>query len=192
MHITIKETQNLNLKQYLTVPISFKVESIWQLLPPSSHQLGLIFEERPVSPAFVKNYDAGIDPEKGFDWAEKWDISNWGFFGAYHGETLVGCATVAYDTEQVNMLEGRTDISVLWDIRVAPSYRGEGVGTGLFTTAAEWSKSKGVNGLKIETQNINVAACHFYAKMGCHLAAINTLAYPSLPEEIQLIWYLPF
>jgi hypothetical protein len=39
-----------------------------------------------------------------------------------------------------------------------------------------------------ETQNINVAACRFYAKQGCTLSAINRFAYRDCPEEVQLIW----
>jgi hypothetical protein len=41
----------------------------------------------------------------------------------------------------------------------------------------------------IETQNTNVPACHFYTARGCELGAINRFAYPTLPNEIQLLWY---
>jgi streptothricin acetyltransferase len=43
--------------------------------------------------------------------------------------------------------------------------------------------------LKVETQNINAAACHFYARQGCTLGGINRFAYPLLPLEVQLLWY---
>ena len=36
---------------------------------------------------------------------------------------------------------------------------------------------------------MNVAACRFYASLGCELGAINRFAYPSLPDEVQLLWY---
>jgi hypothetical protein len=42
--------------------------------------------------------------------------------------------------------------------------------------------------LEVETQNNNVAACRFYAAMGCELRSIDRLAYPDLPDEAQLVW----
>ena len=44
--------------------------------------------------------------------------------------------------------------------------------------------------MKIETQNINVPACRFYARQGCRLSAIVSHAYAEFPDEIQLIWRL--
>jgi hypothetical protein len=43
--------------------------------------------------------------------------------------------------------------------------------------------------LKVETQNINVPACRFYARQGCVLGVIDRFAYPTLPDEVQLLWY---
>ena len=87
------------------------------------------------------------------------------------------------------MLEGRRDLSVLWDIRVAPNARGRGVGSALFERVEAWALAQGCRQLKVETQNINVPACGFYARHGCELRAIHHAAYPELPEEIQLLWY---
>jgi hypothetical protein len=42
----------------------------------------------------------------------------------------------------------------------------------------------------VETQNINVPACRFYARQGCVLGAIHPDAYPDLPDEVQLLWWL--
>ena len=44
--------------------------------------------------------------------------------------------------------------------------------------------------MKVETQNINVPACRFYARMGCELGTIDRFAYPDLPGETQLLWHL--
>ena len=74
-----------------------------------------------------------------------------------------------------------------------PDYRRSGIGTKLFTEAAKWSKGKDCRQLKIETQNVNVPACKFYARQGCHLGEINRYAYvddPSVAPETMLIWYL--
>ena len=67
------------------------------------------------------------------------------------------------------MLEGRHDLAVLWDIRVAPSSRRRGVGAALFCAATEWAAATGYQELKVETQNVNVAACRFYGRHGCEL-----------------------
>jgi len=91
------------------------------------------------------------------------------------------------------LLEERDDLSVLWDIRVQPERRGNGNGKALFSKACEWSSKSHYRQLKIETQNINLAACHFYRKMGCELGTINRFAYwqdPDIPHEIMLNWYL--
>jgi hypothetical protein len=50
---------------------------------------------------------------------------------------------------------------------------------------------RGCRLLKIETQNVNVPACYFYRRMGCTLASIDSLAYPDLPDEVQLMWAKP-
>jgi ribosomal protein S18 acetylase RimI-like enzyme len=59
----------------------------------------------------------------------------------------------------------------------------------LFAAAAAWAQSRGCGELKVETQNTNVPACRFYEKHKCELRQVNRNAYPSLPAEIQLLWY---
>ena len=86
--------------------------------------------------------------------------------------------------------EVRDGLAVLWDIRVALDRRGGGIGSKLFGRAVEWAQSRGCNELKIETQNVNVGACRFYAAQGCELRAIHPNAYPELPDEVQLLRYL--
>ena len=87
------------------------------------------------------------------------------------------------------MLEGRTDLAVLWDLRVSTEIRGQGVGSALFRAAEREAIEKGCTELKVETQNINVPACRFYEAQGCVLRAIDRCAYPQLPNEVQMLWY---
>ena len=90
------------------------------------------------------------------------------------------------------MLEGRADLSVLWDLRVAEEYQHQGLGSALFEKAAKWSRAQGMKEMKIECQNNNVRAARFYAGKGAVLGAINARAYqgrPELEEEVQLLWY---
>lgn len=72
---------------------------------------------------------------------------------------------------------------------VAPAARGQGVGTRLMRHVEQWAQERGCRTLKIETQNINVPACRFYARGGCTLGAVLLHAYPELPDEVQLLWY---
>ena len=90
------------------------------------------------------------------------------------------------------MLDGRQDLAVLWDLRVQPQARGQGVGRSLFAQAVAWSKARGCAQMKIETQNTNVRACRFYAAQGARLGDMRRFAYraePSIAQEVQLIWY---
>ena len=80
---------------------------------------------------------------------------------------------------------------VLSDLRVHPDYRDRGIGRELFQAAVRWGKERGCKLLKVETQNINVPACRFYARQGCVLGSVNRFAYPDLPEEVELVWVLP-
>ena len=48
---------------------------------------------------------------------------------------------------------------------------------------------KGCHQLKVETQDINVPACRFYAANGFELREANRGAYGNLPNEMQLLWY---
>ena len=137
---------------------------------------------------YEKDYDA-IAGEGPLQWARRFDLSPWALFTARFANRLVGGATIAFDTPGLTLLEGRRDLAILWDIRVAPDVRRQGVGSALFHKVEAWARLHGCRQLKIETQNTNVHACRFYERQGCQLRAMNRAAYPELPEEIQLLWY---
>lgn len=100
----------------------------------------------------------------------------------------MGGAVVAYNTAGVSMLDGRSDLAVLWDIRVRPEARSSGTGSLLFRAVEAWARDRGCRTLKVETQNTNVPACRFYRRMGCALGAFDRFAYADLPDEVQLMW----
>jgi GNAT superfamily N-acetyltransferase len=170
------------------IPISFEVESVFDVSAPGGGLGGLILSERGLDAPYVKDYDTA-GGEHPAQWAARFDVSNWGLIGAHSHGGRVGGAVIAFNTQGVNMLEGRTDLAVLWDIRVSPEARGRGVGFALFRAVEAWAAARGCLQLKIETQNINVPACRFYARQGCVLGAINRFAYRELPDEVQLLWY---
>jgi ribosomal protein S18 acetylase RimI-like enzyme len=187
--INVRENPTLSLEDYEAIPISFRVERVLRSESPPENFIGFIFSEQQLDAPYVKDYD--LPDNRPAVWANKWDISKWGIFTADDRGACVGGAVVAWDTPEIFQLQGRSDICALWDIRVAPTYRrGRGVGTALFQAAAGWARARGAIGMRIETQTINVPACRFYAAQGCTLSAVDADAYPELPDEIQLIWYL--
>ncbi len=187
--ISIEEHGPDILEEYARTPIRFQVNEYFEIVLKDQGLEGMELVLREVDPPYIKDYDV-FEPI--ISWREQFDLSNWVFLLAKIDGENVGAAAVAYDTKDVNMLQGRDDITVLWDIRVAPSYRGKGVGSALFKHAAEWSRDRNCKFMKVETQNINVPACRFYAKQGCHLGAIDMYAYPDFQAEACLMWYLPF
>ena len=58
-----------------------------------------------------------------------------------------------------------------------------------FHAAERWAWARDCRRIEVETQNINVPACRFYARHGCELGAINRLAYKNLPDEVELLWF---
>jgi GNAT superfamily N-acetyltransferase len=188
MTIEVREEPMAALAEYARVPIAFEVREILDLSIRDGGLGGFVLTERKVETPWVKDYD-GVGGEGPPEWVARFDLSNWGLLAARQDGRLVGGAVVAFDSLGVEMLEGRRDLAVLWDIRVAPEVRGRGVGAVLFRAAEAWAVARRCRQLKVETQNINVPACRFYARQGCVLGAIHRFAYPTLPDEVQLLWY---
>ena len=188
MTIDVTEGPMAVLPEYARIPIIFTVDHVLDVTNRNDGSSGFALSERRLEVPYEKDYDA-IAGEGPLEWSRRFDLSKWAFFTARLAHGIVGGATVAFDTPGVTMLEGRRDLAVLWDIRVAPSARRQGVGSALFQGVERWAQLRCCRQLKIETQNTNVRACRFYARQGCKLRAIDRTAYPDLPEEIQLLWY---
>jgi GNAT superfamily N-acetyltransferase len=185
MRVEVSEEPLTALGEYATIPIAFEVSAVFDVSDRSDG--GYSLTERPLEAPYLKDYDdAGESPAR---WPAWFDLSHWGLLAARAGRRLVGGAAVAFDTPGLDLLEGRGDLAVLWDIRVSPEARGRGVGRALFSAAEAWARARGCRELKVETQNVNVPACRFYQRQGCVLGAVNRRAYPGLPGEIQLLWY---
>jgi GNAT superfamily N-acetyltransferase len=194
MSIEIQEIGVDLLPRYAEIPMSFKVEAVFRIEVIDKGLGGFLLIEEKIAP-YTKDYDSiKENGDSGpIGWTKRFDVSKWGVFLALNGTRPVGGATVAIDTPDVNILESRKDLAVLWDIRVHPDERRCGVGSRLFKHVADWAKQKGCRQLKVETQNINVPACRFYAKQGCELGAIHRYGYAGCPDvahEVMLFWYL--
>lgn len=173
------------LEDYGTIPIRFEVRSIFEVIGENPRTAE--FREITVPTPWSKDYDA-VKGEGPTRWAKHWDISNWGILAAYVNHQRIGGAVLAFNTTGVNKLEGRDDLTALWDLRVHPDFRGQGIGRQLFAAAIKWARQHHCSELKIETQNINVPACRFYQRQGCHLSSIDRSSYDDLPDEVELIW----
>jgi len=174
------------LDAYARIPSTFEATSVLEVVPRRGGGFGL--RERPLPHPFRKDYDA-LPGNRPTDWPRRFDVSRWGLLAARDGRRLVGGAAIAFRTPGLDMLEGREDLAVLWDLRVAPDARRRGIGSALFAAALPWAAARGCHRLKVETQNVNVAACRLYERHGCRLGAVHRAAYPDLPDELQLLWY---
>lgn len=183
----IEETFEI-LPEYEKISIAFLVETRLRFELCENGLGGFKLIEEKVETPFVKDYDANFD-ERPTRWIERFDVSNWGILSAFVDEKRIGSAAVAWKTPGVATLEEREDTACLWDLRVAPEFRGKGVGRALFDYAVKWAKARGCRQLKIETQNINVPACRFYHAQGCEVGVIDRFAYPEWMNEVQIIWY---
>ena len=187
MRIEVREEPITTLDEYASIPIAFEVGSILDVRAMANGLGEFVLTEQPLDVPYVKDYDS-INGEEPAQWPRRFDLSNWVLFVARSEGGRVGGAVVALSTPGLTMLEGREDLAVLWDIRVLPEARGQGVGSALFRVAEAWARAKGCRQLKVETQNINVGACRFYARQGFVLGAVNKMAYAEFPNEVQLLW----
>jgi GNAT superfamily N-acetyltransferase len=182
MHVEIQEETPHFFEEYARISTAFEVTSAYEVTASSCdcNRFGLV--ERPLNERYVKDYDtiAGNHP---LDWPKRFDLSDFSVFSARIDGHRMGGVVVAIK------IEGRRNLAVLWDIRVAPEMRRCRIGFALFAAVEKWAVARGCCQLEVETQNINVAACKFYASCGCKLAAVHHFAYPEFPNEIQFLWH---
>ncbi len=206
MNLKFEEVGLKHLEEYSKISSYFYVDYIYKLKKVNRGLGGILFEKTKINgkkdeniienkslywdeqiSKYIKNYDL---EENIFNWKEDFGMENWGVFIAYDGDIPIGGANIAFNTKGVNMLSGRKDMTVLWDIRVIDKYKGKGIGSKLFEKAVQWSKDRKCIQMKIETQNINANACEFYKNKGAVLSIIDEYAYyGECDGEVQLIWY---
>jgi hypothetical protein len=60
-------------------------------------------------------------------------------------------------------------------------------------TFSNCAREKGMKGLALEAQNINILAGRFYRRMGFSIGAVNTMLYRNLGlKETAIYWYKLF
>jgi ribosomal protein S18 acetylase RimI-like enzyme len=186
VNVVVRAERADALASYAAIPTHFTVTSVLEVEPADAGLGGITLRERVLAEPYVKDYGALEPPLR---WPGRFDVSRWTLLAAYAGGERVGGAVVVAGAPDVELLGGRADLAVLWDIRVRPGSRGRGVGSALFRAAEAEARARGCRRVMVETQNTNVPACRFYARQGCTLGAIHRFAYPGLPHETQLLWF---
>lgn len=134
-----------------------------------------------VGQPYRKNYDYNAN-----ELAESLNRSDAELFVAQINDSPVGYLAVSQDWNNYALIE---------DFAVDAFYRGSGVGRLMMGSAKKWSRERGLAGLRLETQSINVAACRFYERYGFLLGGHDRYLYRGLhssSQEVALFWYLHF
>jgi GNAT superfamily N-acetyltransferase len=186
--VAIRELPVSQLATYAAVPIAFRVTS--RLILTGHVTAAEALTEVPVARSFDKDYDAmaGIPP---LEWPSRYMVARWGLLVATMEGRVVGGAAVAPAAEVMPSHDVAGGTAVLWDLRVAPEWRGRGVGSALFRASERWAAARGWRAFLVETQDVNVGACRFYARVGCRLESYEPDAYDAMPGEARLIWRAP-
>jgi len=177
--IEVREEPISELGEVGRIPIAFDVRSIYEV---SGDPRVWRFIERALDRPYVKDYDA-IPGESPADWPNRFDVSGWSLLVARAGGERVGSIVLSFDVP---------GIAEIRDIRVSPAHRRRGIGTALFAAAEQLARTRGCSALEVETQNVNVAACDFYARNGFTLGKVEPFAYAELPSEVRLTWRQEF
>ena len=194
MLVTIETIESDRFPLYGRIPNWYEVKSILQAQPVAGGLGGFTLEEEELREPFIRDYNSHRE-DNPIHWEGRFDLSTWGVFLATDEyEQPVGGATVAVGASvyPIDRYQ-RSDLAVLWDIRVHPDHRRRGIGSQLLTYGAEWAREQGYGRLGIETDSSNVGACRFYMNQGCELGAIHRFGYSGVPrvaEYAMLLWYV--
>lgn len=134
VEIRVEEAGIEDLVAHASIPIAFWVDRI---LEPDPLGGPLDFVEHPHPNPWLKDYDSeeGANPAL---WPSHFDTSGWRIISAWAGASRVGGVVLFADVPEVDMLEGRSDLALIWDLRVTPPFRGRGVGRRLVSSAVAW------------------------------------------------------
>jgi ribosomal protein S18 acetylase RimI-like enzyme len=187
MTITIVEETADRLAEYASVPIRFLVTHVFDAAAVEALARGDSPRASPVAVPYWKDYDAnpGGDPAS---WPSQFPVSGWRILAAFVGDRRVGGTLVVVGDSRLDLARDASRSALLWDLRVAPDLRGQGIGSALLRAAETIAVAEGAFALRVETQQVNVAACRFYQRSGFTLEDVRHGAYVALPDEVLLLW----
>src|SRR6185436_12345699 len=85
----------LDLPDYARISIAFEVSEILEIAESTTTAGGFDISERRLDRSYVKDYDQ-LPGESPIFWPQRFDLSNWGLFGAHMARQRVGSAAVAF------------------------------------------------------------------------------------------------
>ncbi|MBL8496812.1 GNAT family N-acetyltransferase [Nitrosomonas sp. JL21] len=135
-------------------------------------------------PAYEERYShAEADPRIPESYLKHSDHAG---FLAYWQDRPVGFLLLSESWNRMAMID---------DIQVNASHRRQGIAITLLQKAETWAHQRNLSGLRLETQDTNVAACQLYKHCGFVLGGMDQYLYAAIPEsskEIALFWYRLF
>ena len=141
MTVTVIEESVTRLAEYAQIPIGFTVAEIFENAGAPLRQDASI-DAVTVSLPYWKDYDSypGGHPSA---WPERFDLSRWTILAAYDRTCRVGGAVIIVDDPQIDLLRDCPTCALLWDLRVAPDKRREGIGSALLEAAERCARERG-------------------------------------------------
>ncbi|WP_374585016.1 GNAT family N-acetyltransferase [Pseudoduganella sp.] len=124
------------------------------------------------------------------------------FSKSYDADESIDDDTEAFGACLDGALVGKIELAASWNglasiehIVVARSHRKHGVATALIDFAKEWAASKGLKGIRLETQTNNVPACKLYLRNGFKVGGLDRFVYRTQPhvahETALYMYWLP-
>ena len=147
---------------------SFTVEAKMRLTAEDG-RIGYTVE--PVTP-YIKRYGPEVYDAQAY--IEKPDHAAW---LAYVDGRIAGQILVHENWNRFATPPSKPRGAFIWDIAVDPPFRRQGVGRQLIEQAVAWARSRGLPGVMLETQNINVPVCRLYASCGFVLGGFDACLY---------------
>src|SRR6185503_8212871 len=111
--LELREEPISELHRYVSVPNDFEARTVFDAFEGTS---GIELREREITQPYRKDYDA---IENTMEWPARFDVSRWTLMGVFNAGERIGGAVGAFGSPGLDMLEGRDDLVVLWDIRVS-------------------------------------------------------------------------
>ena len=96
------------------------------------------------------------------------------FYGAFEGETYIGCAGVTINPH------GWADVL---DIRVDAAHRRQGAGRMLLDKCAAFAQKRELHGLRVACTDMNPSMCHFLEHEGFTLHGFDQMMLTQSPDE---------
>ncbi|WP_127499192.1 GNAT family N-acetyltransferase [Paenibacillus glycanilyticus] len=137
------------------------------------------YTEESFSEPYLKKYENDDIDESYMEHAEK------AVFFYYADDKCIG---------RIKLRSNWNGFALVVDIGVSASSRQQGIGTRLLEKAVEWARQNHQIGLMLETQDVNLSACRFYARNHFIIGGVDTMLYSkfSTAREKAIFWYRKF